>query len=65
MPTMGMEQYHVPGTLADGVALALVLASYQDHRKNGAPFHDACKRVLGDADRYLTGRSLGECKPKL
>src|ERR1017187_3705845 len=55
-PSAGLQQYHVPGTLAQGVAL--ILAAYQDHRKNGGEFHDACKRVLKDADQYLTGRSL-------
>ena len=52
----GLTQYEVPGSLAEGVAL--ILAAYQDHRKNGGEFHDACKRVLKDADQYLTGRSL-------
>jgi hypothetical protein len=52
----GLTQYEVPGTLAEGVSL--ILAAYQDHRKNGGMFKDACKRVLGDADRYLIGRSL-------
>jgi hypothetical protein len=56
LPAGGLLQYEVPGTLAEGVAL--MLAAYQDHRKNGGLFHEACKRVLGDADRYLIGRSL-------
>jgi hypothetical protein len=51
-----LQQYHVPGTLADGVAL--ILAAYQEHRTSGGEFHEACKRVLKDADQYLTGRSL-------
>jgi hypothetical protein len=55
-PSCGLQQYHVPGTLAEGVAL--ILAAYQDHRTNGGEFHEACKRVLKDADQYLTGRSL-------
>jgi hypothetical protein len=55
-PAGGLTQYEIPGTLGDGVAL--ILAAYEDHRKNGGPFHDACKRVLKDADRYLIGGSL-------
>ena len=55
-PAEGLLQYHVPGTLADGVSL--ILAAYQEHRQNGGMFKDACKRVLKDADQYLVGRSL-------
>jgi len=56
LPAGGLTQYEVPGTLAEGVAL--ILAAYEDHRKNGGPFHEACKRVLKDAERYLIGSSL-------
>lgn len=56
LPAGGLTQYEVPGTLADGIAL--ILAAYDNHRKNGGPFHDACKRVLKDAERYLIGGSL-------
>ena len=56
LPADGLQQYHVPGTLTAGVAL--ILAAYQDHRKIGGEFKDACKRVIKDADQYLTGRSL-------
>ena len=55
-PAEGLTQYEVPGTLTEGVAL--ILAAYRDHRKNGGLFKDACKRVLKDADQYLIGRSL-------
>jgi hypothetical protein len=55
-PAEGLTQYEIPGTLAEGVAL--ILAAYQEHRKNGGEFRDACKRVLKDADQYLIGRSL-------
>ena len=54
-PSAGLQQYHVPGTLADGVSL--ILAAYHDHRQNGGLFKDACKRVLKDADQYMTGRA--------
>jgi hypothetical protein len=52
----GLTQYEVPGTLAEGVSL--ILAAYQEHRKSGGMFKDACRRVLKDADKYLIGRSL-------
>ena len=54
-PAEGLLQYHIPGTLADGVAL--ILAAYRDHRQNGGMFKDACKRVLKDTEQYLVGRS--------
>ena len=56
LPAKGLQQYEIPGTLAASVAL--ILAAYQDHRAKGGLFHEACKRVLKDADQYLTGRSL-------
>jgi hypothetical protein len=56
LPAEGLLQYEVPGTLAEGVSL--ILAAYQEHRKCGGMFKDACKRVLRDADKYLIGRSL-------
>lgn len=56
LPADGLLQYEVPGSLAQSVSL--ILAAYQEHHATGDAFKDACKRVLGNADRYLIGRSL-------
>jgi hypothetical protein len=56
LPAEGLLQYEVPGTLAEGVSL--ILAVYQDFRKNRGMLKDACRRGLRNADQYLIGRSL-------
>ena len=54
-PADGMLAYEVPGSLSDLVAL--ILAVYHDHRRNGGDFKDAVKRRVANPEQYLTGRS--------
>jgi hypothetical protein len=54
-PAEGLLTYEVPGSLSE--LISVITAVYAHYRRKGGPFNDAVKKVVIDADQYLTGRS--------